>query len=172
MTSPVSSTLITSQAIPLQNAANVEPKTVIEEQRRGQRQEVILPLRITVLDGRTVNWFAQTRNIGAGGVRFVAKYQLQVGKAVEYVVTLSSYEPVVAIRCVGKILRCVKKYGDDSYDVAATMDRYVFDRQKEMERFQHPAEQFPQALESTYARMPTRASGRCGDEMRDRLWEP
>jgi len=38
--------------------------------------------------------------------------KLQVGKAVEYVVALSSYEPVVGLRYVGKILCCVEKYGD------------------------------------------------------------
>ena len=102
----------------------------IAEQRRGQRCQVVLPIFVTKIGGSLADLPGQTQNIGEGGVRFVVQNKLVIGEAIEYVLTLSSFAPVVAIRCSGKVLRCSKKQGQDSYDVAATMERYFFNRQQ------------------------------------------
>jgi len=100
-----------------------------EEQRRGQRYNVRLPLRIVALDGIAVNWTGQTRDLGTGGVRFLIRSALPVGKPVEYVVTLSTYSPAAHIRCIGAVLRCATYDGTSSeglYDIAVTMNSYSF----------------------------------------------
>jgi len=107
-----------------------------EEQRRERRFTVRLPLRIVALEGKAVDWIGETRDIGTGGVRFIVANRLPIGKHVEYMVTLSTYSPATRIRCTGEILRCVKDgdgCADGSWEVAATMKRYVFVPQEEME---------------------------------------
>jgi hypothetical protein len=92
------------------------------ELRKVPRYEVILPLRIVSVGRRPVNLLGQTRDVGAGGVRFVVSDKLPIGRKVEYVITRSSGNRGTEIECVGNILRCVKKYDYPSYEVVATIE--------------------------------------------------
>jgi hypothetical protein len=69
-----------------------------------------------------VNLLGQTRDLGAGGVRFVVPDKLPIGRQVEYVITRSSGNRGDEIECTGNILRCVKKYDYPSYEVVATIE--------------------------------------------------
>ncbi len=81
-------------------------------------------------DGQLANG-ALTRNISASGVLFTADHQVQLGGAIEYVVTLTNVRGVeVDIRCTGKVVRMEKTAEEASQDylIAATLDRYQFVR--------------------------------------------
>ena len=106
-----------------------------EEQRRAQRCSVRLPLRIIAADGRAVNCIGQTRDMGAGGVRFIVPAELPPGTVIDYVVTLSTYSPAAHIRCTGEVLRCAESVEapNPSYELAATMRRYNFVPQAQVE---------------------------------------
>ena len=100
-----------------------------EEQRRAQRYNVRLPLLIVRAGGLAVNCSGQTRDLGAGGVRFVIPAELPAGTAIDYVVTLSNYTPAALIRCTGVVLRCMDNADgrpNSRYEIAATMRSYVF----------------------------------------------
>ncbi len=100
------------------------------EQRRNQRFQLELPLRIMRTgDGHVANG-ALTRNISASGVLFTADSQVQLGGAIEYVVTLTNMRGVeVDIRCTGKVVRMEKTAeATQDYLIAATLDRYQFVR--------------------------------------------
>jgi hypothetical protein len=103
----------------------------VVEQRRSQRFQLELPLRIMRTgDGHVANG-ALTRNISASGVLFTADSQVQLGGAIEYVVTLTNVRGVeVDIRCTGKVVRMEKTAEETSQDylIAATLDRYQFVR--------------------------------------------
>jgi hypothetical protein len=76
----------------------------------------------------TVNRVEKTRDISSGGVCFVSPISVHVGGRIEYVIVLSGCNPPVRIRCLGKILRCVKHGTGEPYEIAATMERYSFVR--------------------------------------------
>ena len=110
------------------------PKDANAEKRSAQRHKLSLPMRIVAVGGDAVDWIGETRDIGAGGVRFVMPFQLLAGTRVEYIVTLSSYHPAAEIRCAGSILRCAKRgagRNGESWEAAVTMDRYRFGAQSE-----------------------------------------
>ena len=82
-------------------------------------------------DGHVANG-ALTRNISASGVLFTADDKVQLGGAIEYVVTLTNVRGVeVDLRCTGKVVRMEKSAPEapqDGYLIAATLDRYQFVR--------------------------------------------
>jgi len=81
-------------------------------------------------DGHVANG-TLTRNISASGVLFSADSEVQLGGAIEYVVTLTNVRGVeVDIRCSGKVVRMEKSAPETSQDylIAATLDRYQFVR--------------------------------------------
>jgi len=82
-------------------------------------------------DGHVANG-TLTRNISASGVLFTADDQVQLGGAIEYVVTLTNVRGVeVDLRCTGKVVRMEKSTpepSDSGYLIAATLDRYHFVR--------------------------------------------
>jgi hypothetical protein len=92
------------------------------ELRKVPRYEIILPLRIVSVGRQRVNLVGQTRDVGAGGVRFVVPDKLPIGRKVEYIITRSSGNRGTEIECVGNILRCVKKYDYPSYEVVASIE--------------------------------------------------
>ena len=101
------------------------------DQRKNQRFQLHLPLRIVRTAGGSVSHSAWTQNISSGGVLFAANAEVPAGDAIEYVVTLNTGSGVqVDLRCVGKVLRLDKRSGAEncSYIVAATVDRYQFVR--------------------------------------------
>ena len=95
------------------------------EQRRNQRFELQLPLRMVRNGAGTGSHTALTRNISSRGVLFASDFDVQIGAMIEYVVTIASVRGVdVDVRCVGKILRL------DQSSIAATLDRYQFIRRE------------------------------------------
>jgi len=105
-----------------------------QEKRTTPGFKISLAVQIVAIDNQPVswngqipvNWDGQTKDIGAGGVRFVSPRALPVGNTVDYVVTLSDNDPPARVYCVGRVLRCEKK--ENAWETAATMNRYVFIR--------------------------------------------
>lgn len=86
-----------------------------------------LPLQIVQLGSEKVNRMEETRDVSSGGVCFLSHNGVEVGGRIEYLITLSSSNPPVRIRCLGKVLRSQKQDGSDGpFEVAVTMERYQF----------------------------------------------
>lgn len=104
------------------------------EQRRNQRFELRLPLRVTRNGAGHAPRVALTRNISSSGILFASETEAQVGGAIEYVVTLNSAPGVdVDLRCIGKVLRLEQSSNEPqtpAYLIAATLDRYQFIRRQ------------------------------------------
>jgi hypothetical protein len=103
----------------------------VVDQRRNQRFQLELPLRVMRTGNGHISHGALTRNISASGVLFTANSQIELGGAIEYVVTLTNVRGVeVDLRCTGKVVRSQKTEPETSQDylIAATLDRYQFVR--------------------------------------------
>lgn len=97
------------------------------EQRRNQRFDLRLPFQLAGSKGRS-KAAGETKNVSSCGVLFTASSSVQVGEAIEYVITLprvAGTRSDVRLHCVGKVVR-----GTDDLAYAATMDRYEFVRGK------------------------------------------
>ena len=78
-------------------------------------------------DGRAVQRPSETSNISSSGVLFKAGEGMEVGSALEYVLTLapaSGVKKKVQLHCLGKVVR--RNEADRA--VAATIERYEFVR--------------------------------------------
>ncbi len=77
---------------------------------------------------------ARTRNISSSGVLFTSQAEIQIGRTIEYVVSLNSVDGNdVDLRCIGKVIRLEKSSNEPqspAYLVAATLDRYQFIRRQ------------------------------------------
>jgi hypothetical protein len=96
------------------------------EHRRHQRFEMRLPLEI-IRQG-TARVMGETRNVSSTGVLFMAPEHVQVGDAIEYLITFPrapGARAQVRLRCVGKVLR-----EDAASGFAATLERYEFVREQ------------------------------------------
>jgi hypothetical protein len=75
----------------------------------------------------------QTRNVSSSGVYFEFAAPLDVGTALEFVLTLPEQITkgnAVRIKCVGKVVRVDEgKSSESSLGVAATIERYEFLRE-------------------------------------------
>jgi len=75
----------------------------------------------------------QTRNVSSSGVYFEFASPLDVGTALEFVLTLPEQITkgnAVRIKCVGKVVRVDHgKTEEESLGVAATIERYEFFRE-------------------------------------------
>lgn len=93
-----------------------------------------LPLHILQLGDERVTRSVKTRDISTGGVCFFSDHKVEVGGRIEYLITLSDTNPPVRIRCLGKVLRSLKR--DEApaanFEVAVTMERYQFIRPEEI----------------------------------------
>jgi hypothetical protein len=102
------------------------------EQRRTQRFQLELPVRIMRTGDGHMAQGTLTRNISASGVLFTADAQVPLGDPIEYIVTLTNVRGVeVDLRCTGKVVRAEKSAPEpteDGYLIAATLDRYQFVR--------------------------------------------
>jgi hypothetical protein len=94
------------------------------EQRRAQRYQVILPLRIISVSGQEFDVFGETRDVAVGGVRGVMLRRFSIGEKIEFVVSLPRYHPCSEVQCVGTVLRCSEKYAEESYEIAATIETF------------------------------------------------
>lgn len=90
-------------------------------------------MEIVQVGGQRVNRVEQTRDISSGGVCFVSPTSVEVGDRIEYLITLSTSNPPVKIRCLGKVLRSLQPPATPHYEVACTMERYQFVRTGELE---------------------------------------
>lgn len=70
--------------------------------------------------------------MSSSGVLFASEAEVQIGGAIEYVVTIGSDAGVdIDLRCIGKVVRLEKSAREaPAYLVAATLDRYQFIRRQ------------------------------------------
>lgn len=95
------------------------------EQRKNQRFDLKLPLEI-IRAGANPKTKGETKNVSSCGVLFKSAVPVQVGEAIEYLITFPKApgsRVEVRLRCVGKVLR-----GDSQETFAATLERYEFMR--------------------------------------------
>ena len=110
------------------------------EQRRTRRFKLQLPLSITRSGPDRVALAGFTKNISSSGVLFTTEREPDLGGPIEYVITLNHEGPqAVNLRCIGKILRADRvPTGADqqppAYQIAATLERYEFIRERGMSR--------------------------------------
>src|ERR1035438_3994499 len=106
------------------------------EQRRTRRFKLHLPVAITRSGAERVAMSGQTTNISSTGVLFTAGRGPELGGPIEYIITLHAKGPqVVNLRCIGKVLRSERlEHGPvedvSAYQVAATLERYEFVRER------------------------------------------
>ncbi|HKX00811.1 MAG TPA: PilZ domain-containing protein [Bryobacteraceae bacterium] len=99
------------------------------EQRKNQRFELALPLRVLRIGAGQVVYSATTRNISSCGVLFECDREIAVGGTIEYVVALTDANGIkVDLRCTGKVVRLEKALDFGPHRIAATLDRYEFIR--------------------------------------------
>ena len=95
------------------------------EQRKNRRFELRLPFEL-VQDGLPEQTQGQTLNLSSSGVLFTATTPLQIGRSIEYQISLPKMPGStvdVRLRCVGKVLR-----SEPESSFAATLERYEFIR--------------------------------------------
>lgn len=106
------------------------------EQRRTRRFKLQLPLAITRSGAERVALAGLTRNISSSGVLFNAGQAPDLSGPIEYVITLNHEgAQAVSLRCIGKVVRAERVgagYTEDvpNYQVAATLERYEFVRER------------------------------------------
>ena len=107
------------------------------EQRRFKRFDIKLPLRLLRNGFRQLSATGETKNMSSGGVLFTSDAKIEVGEAIEYVITLTadreSSEPVT-LHCLGKVMRLEEiepqqpEESGPAFHIAATLERYEFVR--------------------------------------------
>ena len=106
--------------------------TPTAERRRSHRYGVQFPCFVSIKEGRkkapTPAIEVETKNVGKGGLYFVANVDWKVGTAIECVIEL----PLEvfggqrrAIRCRGKIVRLVPE-AEERIGVGATIETFQF----------------------------------------------
>jgi hypothetical protein len=104
------------------------------EQRRTRRFKLQLPLSITRTGAERVAFVGCTQNISSSGVLFTAENEPEKGGPIEYIIMLNvDGIQSVSLRCMGKVLRADRIAGeaqDTAYEVAATLERYEFVRER------------------------------------------
>ncbi len=105
---------------------------IIMEQRRTRRFQLALPLAITRAGADRVALACTTKNISSSGVCFTAGAEPDLGGPIEYIITLNHEGPqAVNLRCIGKVLRSERSVeGSRAYQIAATLERYEFIRDR------------------------------------------
>ena len=94
-----------------------------QERRASNRYELRLPLRIA---GQTVS--AETCDVSARGVKFLANERVSAGAEVEFSMILPSSLTAtndIEVLCQGEVVR-VSEQGDGRMSVAVRIDRYRF----------------------------------------------
>jgi hypothetical protein len=105
------------------------------EQRRTRRFKLQLPLEITRTGADRVTASGLTKNISSSGVLFTAERDPDLGGLIEYVITLNQDGvQSVNLRCIGKVVRSERMEsgteGIPAYQIAATLERYEFVRER------------------------------------------
>jgi len=99
----------------------------VAEQRRSKRFELRLPVELTRAGSRRVSHRGETKNLSSGGVLFTSDSSLEIGQAIEYLISLPTGSEIggVRLRCMGKVIR----RDDRDQATAATLERYEFVRE-------------------------------------------
>jgi hypothetical protein len=101
------------------------------ERRRSRRYNLALAVKVLRLDRESVEMDGQTRNVSSVGAYFRVDWNdLLPGTPLEFHLSL---EPTVGsvpvtLRCRGRVARVDSAEGDSGPMVAATIDRYQFQR--------------------------------------------
>lgn len=101
----------------------------MSEQRKSKRFELKLPVELVKTGSRPIAGMGETRNLSSGGVLFFSEASVEVGAAIEYIISLPSGSGRVGdirLRCMGKVLR----REEGQHCVAATLERYEFVRNR------------------------------------------
>jgi len=104
------------------------------EKRRAKRFPMRLPVAVRADQLKSDRQVVETRDVSSSGIYFEFSTPLDVGAAVEFLLTLP--EPItkgspVRIRCIGKVVRVEKApaLATGHVGVAATIERYEFVRE-------------------------------------------
>ncbi len=101
------------------------------DKRRAQRFPMALPVAVKAEEG--AGSAVRTRDISSSGVYFEFGSPIDVGTALEFVLTLPgeiTKGSAVRIRCVGKVVRVDRAArAASSVGIAATIERYEFVRE-------------------------------------------
>ena len=94
-----------------------------------------LPLEITRSGTDRVTSPGLTKNISSNGVLFTAEREPDMGGPIEYVIQLNQDgSQAVNLRCIGKVVRSQRlesgREDMPAYQVAATLERYEFVRER------------------------------------------
>lgn len=95
------------------------------EQRKSRRFELKLPFELIRSSIGKTQRTGETKNISSVGVLVRLEGKLELGEAIEYLVTLPTAPNAdrVRIRCLGKVVR------GNEHEMAATLERYEFIRE-------------------------------------------
>lgn len=103
------------------------------DKRRARRFPMTLPVAVRVEESDNHQKAVQTFNVSSSGVYFEFASPLDIGTALEFVLTLPEQITkgnAVRIKCVGKVVRVDEgKSEAGSLGVAATIERYEFLRE-------------------------------------------
>jgi hypothetical protein len=106
------------------------------EQRRTRRFKLQLPVAITRSGSDRVALAGFTENISSSGVLFTTQREPDMDGPIEYIITLNHEgQQAVNLRCIGKILRADRvpngaDHQPSAYQIAATLERYEFVRER------------------------------------------
>ena len=102
------------------------------ERRRNKRFELDLPIRVTRLEGKAVDFLARTHNVSSSGALMsIDAPPPTEGDRIEFLMRLegrllAQAPGPVTLRCRGRVVRTSER--GKGADVAATIDRYQFVR--------------------------------------------
>jgi hypothetical protein len=109
-----------------------------EERRRARRFPMELPVKVTLHGtGGVTEAEARTRNVSSGGLYFNADWEVKVGSAIDFVLTLPkaiTLSTDVRVQCVGRVVRVDPPAADQTRDrsagkgigVATVIEEYTF----------------------------------------------
>jgi len=98
------------------------------ERREARRFRMSIPLRVLPRDAQGQELEARTRDLSYQGLYFLAEDGFEVGKDIDFVLTLPeqmTQSGDVKIRCQGRIVR-VETIANGGMGVAAKIARYEF----------------------------------------------
>ena len=102
------------------------------EKRRARRFPMTLPVAVKAEDLGKGELKVQTRDISSSGVYFEFASPLDVGTALEFVLTLPeeiTKGSSVRIKCMGKVVRVDRLREGSHIGIAASIERYEFLRE-------------------------------------------
>ena len=102
------------------------------DNRRARRFPLTMPATVKVEESAHESASVRTRDVSSSGVYFHFASPLDVGTALEFVLTLPeemTKSAPVRIKCMGKVVRVDQGQETSDIGVAATIERYEFLRE-------------------------------------------